>query len=241
MDLFVPILAVICAYIVKGMSGFANTLIFSTILSFTRSTVNITPVELILGYPANFYFTWKERKKISFKIVGPLSLLVILGSIPGAFFLKLGDIRLIKVVLGFVVISIAVEMLLHDKKKQAKNSPVVLACIGILSGILSGLFGIGAFLAAYVNRTTDSQSQFRGNLCFVFLVENTFRLLLYSITGLFNWHIIKSAFILLPFMVIGLAIGTSLSLRVNDRMVKKIVSILLILSGISVVLSNLLY
>ena len=43
----------VLAYFVKGLTGFANTLIFSTLLSFTSDNVNISPVELIVGYPAN--------------------------------------------------------------------------------------------------------------------------------------------------------------------------------------------
>lgn len=239
MNWIIAILAAICAYIVKGMSGFANTLVFSTILSFSSSTVNVTPVELILGYPSNLFLAWKERKKISFKIVGPLSFMVVLGSIPGAFILKTGNVYFLKVILGLAVIFIGIEMLLREKKKQAgKSSPFVLAVIGIISGILCGLFGIGAFLAAYVSRTTDTQSQFKGNQCFVFLIDNTFRLILYSVTGVLNFHIIMSSLLLFPFMVIGLFVGINLSEKINESIVKKVVIILLILSGASLMFNN---
>ena len=45
------ICAALCAYFIKGLCGFANTLVFTTILSFGYDNVNISPVELILGYP----------------------------------------------------------------------------------------------------------------------------------------------------------------------------------------------
>ncbi len=59
------IAAIIAAFFVKGLCGFANTLVFTTILSFGNSNVNISPVELILGYPTNAILAWKERKSIN--------------------------------------------------------------------------------------------------------------------------------------------------------------------------------
>ena len=70
-------------------------------------------------------------------------MLVVAGSIPGIFFLKKADTNLIKMIFGFVIILIGIEMLLrefHTKKKR--QSKVILIIIGILSGILYGVLGI---------------------------------------------------------------------------------------------------
>jgi uncharacterized membrane protein YfcA len=236
---FIAVLAAICAFIVKGMSGFANTLVFDSIMSFTASNINITPVELLVGYPSNFYIAWKERKGISLKVCIPLALFVMIGIIPGAIFLLKGDTGLIKTLFGFVVILLGIEMLLRERQKhKKKTSKATLALIGIISGILCGLFGIGAFLVAYISRTTDNQTQFKSNICIVFLVENTFRIVFYSMTGILSLAIIKQAALLLPFMAAGLAIGMLLSRKVSEGLVRKAVIILLILSGISLVINN---
>lgn len=49
-------------------------------------------------------FAWKERKSIKWGMCITLADLVILGSIPGTFFLKTADTGLIKVIFGFVII-----------------------------------------------------------------------------------------------------------------------------------------
>lgn len=235
----IAILATLLAFIVKGMSGFANTLIFGTVMSFTTNNLTITPVELLVGYPSNIIIAWKERKSIQTKVWLPLSILVILGSIPGAFFLKLGDQHVIKILFGIIVVSIGIEMLLRERQKvKHKSSRFFLTFIGILSGILCGLFGVGAFLVAYISRTTENKNQFRGNICLVFLVENTFRILLYGLTGILNLTILKNALLLIPFMILGLYIGIYLSHRVSELLVKKIVIVLLIISGASLILNN---
>lgn len=233
------IIAILAAYIVKGMCGFANTLVFTTILSFKANNVNISPLELLVGYPSNIIIAWKERKSTSPKIYIPLSILVIAGSIPGAIFLKNGDTRIIKMIFGFVVVFIGLEMFFREYQNiKQKSSKIVLGTIGIVSGVLCGLFGVGALLAAYVSRTTDDNSAFKGNLCVVFLVENTFRVILYSLTGIINFTVFKSAIMLIPIMLVGLSTGMLLARLLNEKIVKRIVTIMLILSGISLFIGN---
>ena len=235
----VAIIAVVTAYIIKGMCGFANTLIFSSIMSFSNNNINITPTELLIGYPSNIYIAYKEKKSISLKFWLPLSLLVLAGIIPGTLFLKFGNAELLKVLFGISIVCISIEMFLREKSNTKKQgSKLILSIIGILSGILCGLFGIGALLAAYMSRTTSDNKEFKGNLCVVFLIENTFRIGLYLYTGIINLMIIKDALILLPFMFIGLKIGFFLSDKISERNVKKIVILLLMLSGFSLILNN---
>ena len=117
------IIATTCAFFVKGLCGFANTLVFTTILSFGNNNVNISPVELILGYPTNIILAWKERKAIKWNICLPLAALVIAGSIPGALFLKNADTGIIKIFFGVVIVFIGLEMLLREfqHKKMEQN------------------------------------------------------------------------------------------------------------------------
>lgn len=98
------IIATLCAFFIKGLCGFANTLIFNTILSFENNNINISPIELILGYPSNFIIAWKKRKQIQWKICLPLSALVLAGSIPGMFLLKNTDTHAIKIFLALLLL-----------------------------------------------------------------------------------------------------------------------------------------
>lgn len=240
--IIIAIIATITAYIIKGMCGFANTLIFSSIMSFTSNNINITPTELLLGYPSNIFIAYKQRKCLSARIWLPLSLLVIAGIIPGAIFLQMVNSQYLKIFFGLSIVSISLEMFSRERQKEKKkSSKLELTIIGIISGILCGLFGIGAFLAAYISRTTDNQNEFKGNLCIVFLIENTFRIILYIVTGIINLNILKDALLLIPFMVIGLYIGTVLSNKTSEKVIKKVIIILLMCSGVSLIINNIIF
>ncbi|MBQ8032239.1 MAG: sulfite exporter TauE/SafE family protein [Butyrivibrio sp.] len=234
------IIATLFAFYVKGLCGFANTLVFTSILSFGTANINISPVELILGYPTNLIISIKERKAITPRIVIPLAIMVIIGSLGGALFLKNADTTLIKIIFGVLVILVGIEMLLRElSQKKAKNSKVLLTIIGILSGFLCGLYGVGALLGAYIGRTTDDLKSFKANICTVFIIENTFRVILYLFYGIITMESIKRALILSPFMLIGLGAGMLSAGRISEKIVKRIVIILLIVSGIALILANL--
>lgn len=182
---------------------------------------------------------WKERKGIRWDVCIPLAVLVIAGSIPGALFLKNADTDIIKIVFGVVIIFIGIEMLFREvQSKKVKQSKAVLAVIGVLSGLLCGLYGIGALLGAYVNRVTDDSSSFKANICMVFWVENTFRIILYAMWGIITFDILKQAVILIPFMLTGLLLGMLSSKFLDEKLVKKLVIVMLIVSGAALVINN---
>lgn len=235
------IVATLVAFFIKGLCGFANTLIFNGILSYTANNINISPLEVVLGYPSNIILVWKERKSLNWKIWLPLTVLVVAGSIPGIFLLKHTDAGLLKVIFGIAVIVIGVEMLFRGLKSNRKSDgcKIVLVLIGIISGLLCGLYGVGALLAAYVSRVAENSHEFKANICVVFVVENTIRIILYAATGILTLAVLKQVVILIPFMLAAVFLGMKSSLVLNEKVIKKIVIVLLILSGIVLIINNL--
>lgn len=238
--MYLWIISAAAAYFIKGLCGFANTLIFTSILSFGTANANISPIDLLLGYPTNLILTWKNRRNLDPKIYLPLAALVLTGSIPGAFLLKNADAQSIKQIFGIVVIALGAEMLSQEySKKQIRSSRLVLAIIGVTAGVLCGLFGVGALLAAYVSRVTSNTNSFKANINAVFIADNTFRIILYTALGLLTPDTVKSVLLLFPFALFGLFAGMKCSTLLNESLVRKLTSMLLVLSGISLFLRNL--
>lgn len=236
-------ISTLLAYFVKSITGFGNTLVMGSLFSFVVPNRVTTPVDLIFSIPTNMYIAWRERKNISLKVVIPLSLMLLVGIIPGIFFLRVGNDRILKSILGIVVVGMALEMLTRKptKNETKKNSPIFLIIIGILSGVLAGLYGIGALLVAYISRTTNNKSEFRANICCVFLVDNVFRLFLYLFTGILNKEIFILTLILSPAVILGMIIGVKVDSKMKEENVKKSVIALLIISGTVLLFKSFLY
>ena len=234
------IIATLLAFFVKGLCGFANTLVFTSILSFGNSNINISPVDLMLTYPSNLMLAWKERRNIQWSMFVPLSVMIVLGSVPGVLFLKNADVSSLKILFGGLVIFFGVEMLVRElQKKKIKQSKLALYTIGVLAGIVCGLFGVGALLSAYVGRVTEDSSTFKANMCSVFCVENTIRLVLYIVWGIITLESVKQALILAPFMLLGMFLGMKSSSILDEKIVKKAVIVMLIISGIALIITSL--
>jgi len=235
-------IATLLAYFTKGITGFGNTLVMGSLFSFVVPNKITTPVDLILGIPTNIYIVWRERKNISLRVVIPLSLMLLVGIIPGTFLLKVGSDWILKSILGIVVLGMALEMLTRKpiENEAKKNNPIFLVIIGVISGVLAGLYGIGALLVTYVSRTTTNKSQFRANICCVFLVDNVFRFFLYLSTGILNKEIFIFALFLSPAAILGMILGIKVDSNMKEETLKKVVVALLIISGIALFLKSFL-
>ena len=184
----------------------------------------------------------KERKSLKWNVCLPLTALVVVGSIPGILLLKTADTTVIKIIFGIVTVFVAVEMFFRMGRKENKEEGIVekvlMFVVGLISGVLCGLYGVGALLGAFVGRKTDTLSAFKANMSFIFVVENTLRLVLYIILQILNFEILKKALIMIPFMFAGLLLGMFASRFVNEKHAKKIIILLLIISGISLVVTS---
>ena len=97
---------------------------------------------------------------------------------------------------------------------------------------------MGAPLAAYVGQVTDSSASFKANLAAVFCVENLFRVVSYASLGIITAGTLLRSVALVPFMLLGLFAGIRCSQHLDDKLVKRVVIWLLILSGVILIVKN---
>ena len=240
------IAAAFIAFFVKGLCGFANTLVFNTILSFSGNNISISPVELVLGYPSNIIIAWRERKNIRPAVVIPIAAMVMAGSLLGVFLLKNTDVRLVKIIFGAVVVLVGFEIFFRKASSTSAddggNRKIItpgMLFFGILSGILCGLYGVGALLGAYISRVTSGSGEFKGNICTVFVIENTFRVIMYTVTGILTAGALLTALKLVPFMLLGLFAGIKAASLLDEKMAARLITITLIISGAALIVTNL--
>ena len=100
------------------------------------------------------------------------------------------------------------------------------------------MFGVGALVAAYFARVTTDDSTYKGSMSVVFAVENLFRVVAYSVTGLLTAQSLINAAMLLPFMAAGLFLGIKVSGKLNARTMRLIITGMLLLSGIPLLLTS---
>lgn len=232
-------LAAFVGYFVKGVAGIGNTLVVTSAMAYTRTNAEITPVELLLCVPTNLAVTWVYRRHIDWKLaIAPLCM-VLAGDALGVLLLKNVDVTAMKAVFGVVLILLSVEQLWRELRGKPTRAghPALMLTLGISAGVLCGMFGVGALLAAYLSRVTTDDATYKGTMSIIFTIENFFRVLAYSATGLLTAVSLTRAAILLPFMGAGLFLGIRLSNRLNARTMRLIIGAMLLLSGLPLLLT----
>ena len=233
-------LAVLVGYFIKGVAGIGNTLVVTSAMSYTRTNAEITPVELLLCVPTNLAVTWVYRRHINWKLAIAPMCMVLAGDVLGVLLLKNVDVTAMKAVFGVVLILLSVEQLwreLRGKPGKAAH-PALMLALGVSAGVLCGMFGVGALLAAYLSRVTTDDMTYKGTMSVIFTVENAFRIVAYSVTGLLTTASLINAAMLLPFMGLGLFLGIRLSSRMNARTMRIIIGVMLLISGVPLVLAG---
>ncbi len=101
--------------------------------------------------------------------------------------------------------------------------------------MLGGLFGVGGpIYATYMAARIHDSGRMRATLSAIFSFSTGLRVAVYLISGLLLQAEVWWAFLLLvPVMPVGLMIGHRLHAKLTHRQVGRFVSILLILSGLS--------
>ncbi len=231
----------LCSFFIKGLCGFANSMVFTTLSSFGNSIVHISPIVLLLNYPSNLIMIWNGRKAIDYKVCLPLCAMVIIGIIPGTIFFKNADTSLIEVIFGALVVLIALDMLLGKRKASQGGQRIgwKLGLLGILAGFVCGFCGIGVLVGAYISKVTDNTRAFKANACVVYFVADSIKIIMFACLGVLSMDILWQSISLFPVAMLGLWLGMKSSKFLNETIAKKIVLIMLIISGLALVINNL--
>ncbi len=235
------VVAVLIGCFIKGLCGFANSIVFLSIAGLHNSGALITPLDLLFNLPMNLAMFLKLRKKANKKLIISLIVFVLIGSVIGALILKKVDDTLLKIIFGFVVVFMGIEMLLNNGKQTNKNPHALQGIIfGLLAGLMCGLFGIGALLAGYISKITPDTESFKGTITAVFLTDGIFRLFLYISLGLLTFDTLKTFLIILPFAMLFLFFGMKCAKIAKEETVKFWINLFLILSGLFLIATNIM-
>ncbi len=113
---------------------------------------------------------------------------------------------------------------------------IILLCLGLVAGMLSGLVGIGGgivIVPALVYFLGYSQHQAQGTVLFMFLLP-------IGILGVFNYyqagHIEwKTAFIIASTFLIGSYFGSKISIAIDQTTLKKVFGVIILLLSLKMI------
>lgn len=230
-------------FIIKGLTGFGNPLLANPLMAMRIDNVQITPGVLPVDLCVNLFISFKNRKSFILKLALPVAACIMVGVVPGTLFLKVGTQWVIKALLGAFIIFLGIEMLTRKNTEETnkKNNLFSLGIVSVISGFLSGLFGINMLMVAYLNRYVANRHQFRANVCFIFCFENIFRLIMYAINGMLTTFTLYISLLSVPAAILGVALGNRIDLKLDERKSKIAMCSVFIFGGVSILVKALIF
>ncbi|MBQ9325125.1 MAG: sulfite exporter TauE/SafE family protein [Clostridia bacterium] len=227
-------LAVWIAYTVKGLAGFGNTLVHTGIMANRLDNAVLTPMDLLLTLPANMGMAYHMRSKLQWRAFLVPSLLMAVFAIPGTWLLKGLDTRVLKGLCGLLIALLGLRMLLVREERCAahRHTQGLGWLLLMLSGVISGMFGIGALVIPALHLMGMRTDEIKANASVIFLSDNLVRMVLYLAAGLLTWQNVYQALLLCPAMLLGLGTGIKYARYLREDSAQRLVAAVLMLSGL---------
>jgi uncharacterized protein len=232
------VLATFFGGFVSGFSGFAMGLVVSGIWLHI-----ITPIQtaaLIAGYGllTQGYGIAKLRHEFNWRSIWPLTLGTAIGIPIGVMLLTFVNPTYLRFGVGVLLVLYAAYSLMRPPLGPFKIGAPADIAIGVSNGLIGGLTGLGGIISTISCQlrgwSKDKQrAVFQPVLFAAFVVISISQL----VAGSYTAETVKLYGIGLPFMVAGIWIGFKLYGTINDETFRKTVLVLVLLAGVSLVVS----
>jgi len=221
---------------VSGFSGFAMGLVVSGVWLHI-----ITPIQtaaLIAGYGllTQGYGILKLRQALNWRAIWPLSLGTTIGIPIGVILLNYINPVYLRLGVGVLLVLYAIYSLARPAFKPMKISAAPDIGIGFVNGLVGGVTGLGGVVSTiscqWRGWTRDVQrAVFQPVLFAAFVVISVSM----AVTGAFTMETLKLYGLGLPFLLVGLWSGFKLYGKIDDEMFRKVVLILILFAGLSLI------
>jgi uncharacterized membrane protein YfcA len=193
----------------------------------------LVPLCVVLDLTAFLLLSAKSGNKLDRAELRWMAPFMVLGILIGAVTLARAPERALLLGLGLFVTAYAILSLTAFRLHTATITRAWGAPIGIAGGISSSLFGIGGPLyAIYMSRRTSDAGVMRATMSTLIVISGLTRFVMFIANGLLlSWTIALAWLLLLPCVLGGAALGMRLHDRLSLASVRRIIYVVLLLSG----------
>lgn len=221
--------------LVQGLTGFGVVLVALPLMGFFIDVKTAIPLILLLGLVINCTLLSQLLKHFDYKKWILLFLFSLPGIPLGIYVLKYVDSRHIEFLIGFVVIVTPVFSMLSTSSSRELNK-LWAGIAGFFSGFLGGSIGAtGPPIIIYAALQPWSKEEIKTTMVSYFILTGLGILMFYLFNDLITKKILISfGYCVLP-LVSGVLCGVFIFNRINDKLYKHVINILLIFLGIMLI------
>ncbi|MBI3715628.1 MAG: sulfite exporter TauE/SafE family protein [Betaproteobacteria bacterium] len=234
-------LVVLFAYFLFGIGGFGSAVIMVPLLAHWLPLTFVVPLVVLLDLVASAMVGKASRQAISGPELKRLLPYFIVGIILGVTLLVSLPQRPALIALGLFCLVVGVQNIFSPGFSGAISKWWSIPA-GLLGGMLGAMFGTGGpIYIVYLSKRLSDKTQVRATISTIISISTAIRAVSYAISGLLlSLKLLAGVLVLLPLMFLGIQIGSRVHLSLTDVQMRKAVGVLLLMSGASLLLRNLL-
>jgi len=192
--------------------------------------------EIILGT----ILTIRLRRHIRPNLIAPLAVFGLIGIPVGVFLLLYLPEKVIKIVIGFIVVAASIPLAFGLSLPLKGEGPVRMG-IGFLSGVLGGSTGMsGPPIILFLQKLGLDKTDFRATIIAYFMVTYSVQFFMLFYAGTFTHETLHIAVSTIPGMLIGFVLGEIVHPFIGEETFRKVVALLLMAVGAFLVLCHVL-
>jgi len=220
----------------SGLAGFAMGFVVSAVWLHLITPIQTTALIVGYGLWTQGYGVWKLRQSLSWRNIAPFIIGGTFGVPVGTMLLTYVEPATMRTGVGVLLVIYGIYGLVQPAFKPVQASITTDGSIGLVNGLLCGLTGLPGFVitvwAQARGWTKDVQ---RAVFQPVMLAASAVTALSLSLTGVVTVEIAKLYVLGLPALLAGLWIGFRLYGKLDDAAFRKLVLMLLLLSGLALI------
>jgi len=229
------------AYLSMAFAGFGGIIIPITLGAHFYPMKWMITILVPLILLSNIYIIILHHRHIDWQVLLKKVLpLMFFGLIIGIAIFNWAQGDLLKKLLGILVVSLSLKELNFLYRTTKNQTPITKIKSGLYvfsAGIVHGVFASGGPLLIYVlSKMNLLKSVFRSTLAVVWFTMNILLIMSYIFSGRLNATSLKFSMMCIPSAVLGLLIGEFLHRRVDEKLFKIFVFIILVIAGLSIVI-----
>lgn len=239
----INILSVIfIATIFRSAFGFGESLIAVPLLALWLPLNVAVPLSVLVSVTIAGVVVVQDWRKIHFRSAGGLIFYTLIGIPLGIWLMQSADERIVKVILGLIIIIFSIYLLIGKRLSELKTNsfPWLFGC-GFLAGILGGAYGLnGPPLVIYGAKKRWSAQHFRATLQGYFLIASMIGIIGYWLAGLLVPSVIRYYLFSIPVLLPAVLIGRMINHRLHGDKFFRYVYVVLLGIGIFLMVKSLL-
>ncbi len=234
MELFLMIcIPAFFAGIVQGITGFGAGIVMMMVFPFMFNVTQAAGLSSAIGTSLCFLMVLRYRRHVEIKsIIAPAILFMIVSSLTIHYSTMVNE-YVMRLLFGVFLTFLAIYFLFFSNNKVLEIKLPLAILFILLSGIFSGLFGIGGpLMVIYFLSKLDTKEKYLGTIQTFFLIIAGYSTFFRFQTGIIGGEHLPFIFLGMIGVLAGVNIAHKMVERIDGETIKKLTYLLIGFSGI---------